>query len=72
MGCHALLQGIFLTEGLNSHLPASPALQVDSLHTEPLGKPNATIYMHHIHIYIYVCICMCIYIYMYVMASPVQ
>ena len=36
VGCHFLLQGIFLTQGLN---PGSPALQVDSLPSEPPGKP---------------------------------
>ena len=30
VGCHALLQGIFLTQGLNLP-PAAPALQVDFL-----------------------------------------
>ena len=39
VGCHTLLQGIFLTQGLNSRLPASPALQEDSLSTEPPRKP---------------------------------
>ena len=34
VGCHALLQGIFLTQGLNWR---SPELQVDSLPTEPPG-----------------------------------
>ena len=34
--CHSLLQGIFPTQGLTR----SPALQVDSLLTEPPGKPN--------------------------------
>ena len=37
MGCHALLQGIFPTPGIE---PSSPALQVDSLPSEPPGKPN--------------------------------
>ena len=36
VGCHFLLQGIFLTQGLN---PGSPPLQVDSLPSEPPGKP---------------------------------
>ena len=36
MGCHALLQGIFPTQGLE---PRSPALQADSLQSEPPGKP---------------------------------
>ena len=38
---HALLQGIFPTRGLNSCLPASPALQADSLPTEPPAKPDS-------------------------------
>ena len=38
MGCHALLQGIFLTQGLN--LRASPALQTDSLPLCHLGRPH--------------------------------
>ena len=38
VGCHFLLQGIFLTQGLNLHLPVSPALQVASLQTKPPGK----------------------------------
>ena len=37
VGCHALLQGIFPTQGSN---PRSPALQVDSSPPEPPGKPN--------------------------------
>ena len=32
--------------------PGSPALQADSLLTEPLGKP---------YIYIYMCVCVCVY-----------
>ena len=36
VGCHFLLQGIFLTQGSNS---GSPALQADSLPPEPPGKP---------------------------------
>ena len=36
MSNHSLLQGIFLTQGFN---PRSPALQVDSLLSEPSGKP---------------------------------
>ena len=35
MGCHALLQGIFLTE--ESNLNLSAALQADSLPSEPPG-----------------------------------
>ena len=35
-GCHALLQGIFPTQGSN---PRSPTLQADSFPAEPPGKP---------------------------------
>ena len=38
---HFLLQGIFLTQGLNPgtvHFRQSPALQADSLQAEPPGK----------------------------------
>ena len=38
VGCHALLQGIFPTQGSNP----DPALQVDSLPAEPQGKPKNT------------------------------
>ena len=38
VGCHALLQGIFPTQGSNTW---SLALQADSLPSEPSGKPNA-------------------------------
>ena len=34
--CHALLQGIFPNQGIK---PGTPALQVDSLPSEPPGKP---------------------------------
>ena len=36
VGCHALLQGIF-PSGIE---PRSPALQADSLLSEPLGHPS--------------------------------
>ena len=39
MGCCALLQGIFPTQGSNAGLPA---LQEDSLLSEPPGKPKNT------------------------------
>ena len=38
-GCHFLLPGIFLTQGLN---PGSPALQADSWLSEPPAKPDIT------------------------------
>ena len=36
MGSHSLLQGIFPIQGLN---PGLPTLQLDSLPSEPPGKP---------------------------------
>ena len=38
VGCHFLLQGIYLTQGLNSSL-ASPVLPGRFFNTEPPGKP---------------------------------
>ena len=37
VGCHVLLQGIFLTQGSNT---GSPVLQADSLPSEPPAKPS--------------------------------
>ena len=37
VGCHALLQGNLLNPGIK---PRPPAMQVDSLLSEPLGKPR--------------------------------
>ena len=40
VGCHALLQGIFPTQGSNPGIKSrSPTLQVDSLPSEPPEKP---------------------------------
>ena len=41
MGCHALLQGIFPTEGLNLCLLCLLHWQAGSLPTEPPGKPES-------------------------------
>ena len=41
--CHALLQGTFPTRRSNQRLPASPALQGDSLPTKPPEKPKTHI-----------------------------
>ena len=40
MGCHALLQGIFLTQGLNLHLQRLLHWQAGSLPLAPAGKPQ--------------------------------
>ena len=42
VGCHFLLQGIFLTQGLNAHLLPLSHWQADSLLLAPPGKPNVT------------------------------
>ena len=39
VGCHALLQGIFLTQGSNPHLFCLPHWQADSLPLAPPGEP---------------------------------
>ena len=44
VGCHFLLQGIFLTQELNE--PRSPALQTDSLLTKQQGKCYLFIVLH--------------------------
>ena len=51
VGCHALLQGIFLTQKLNVHLLRLLYWQVGSLPL-PAGKP-------HMHIYVYVHLLSC-------------
>ena len=43
VGCHALLQGIFLTQGLNSHLLYLLHCQVGSLPLVPPGEPQTHI-----------------------------
>ena len=40
VGCHALLQGIFLTQGLNPCLLSLLHWQTGSLPLAPLGKPS--------------------------------
>ena len=45
--CHALLQGIFPTQGSNPHLITSPASQADSLPLAPPGKPAMTLAWVH-------------------------
>ena len=40
MGCHFLLQGIFLTQGLNLHRLHR---QADTFTTEPPGKPHGMV-----------------------------
>ena len=50
VGCHSLLQGIFLTQVIK---PMSPALQVDFLPLSHQGNPYIYIIYTHIFIYLY-------------------
>ena len=52
VGCHALNQGIFTTQGSNLYLLCLLHWQASSLSLVPPGK------LHHI----YVCVCVCIHI----------
>ena len=55
LGCHALLQGILLTQGIE---PRSPTLQADSLPAELPGEyVHVCIYIKHI------CVCVCVIVY---------
>ena len=51
VGCHALLQRIFLTQGSNPHLLSLLHWQVSSLPLMPLGKPNKS-YQFMIRLYV--------------------
>ena len=65
MGCHTLLQGIFLTQGSNMSLLHLLHSQAGSLPLMPPGKP----YTHtHTHTYVYIYICMYdnIYVHTYI------
>ena len=53
VGCHALLWGIFLTQGLNLYLLHLLHWQVGSLPLALSGKPKTSIYIY-IYIYIYI------------------
>ena len=46
VGCHFLLQGIFLTQGSNLHLLHLLHWQLDSLPLEPPGKPILSTYIY--------------------------
>ena len=50
-GCHFLLQGIFLTQGLNPPLLCLLHWQADAL---PLAPPGKCHYLEYIYIYIYI------------------
>ena len=47
MGYHFLLQEIFLTQGLNTHLLCLLHWQVDSLPLSHLGSPNMVDTLNH-------------------------
>ena len=47
VGCHNLLQGIFLIQGLNPHLLCLLYWQVSHLPLAPLGKPSPPDFLVH-------------------------
>jgi len=50
MGCHFLLQGMFLTQGSDPGIePTSSALQADFLASEPPGKPK--VYLSNVNLW---------------------
>ena len=51
VGCHFLLQGIFLTQGSNSHLLHLLHWHADSFPTAPSGKPSLTLMDTKIQVY---------------------
>ena len=52
VGCHFLLQGVFLIQALNPHLPPLLHWQVDSL---PLYHLESVYICVYVYIYIYIC-----------------
>ena len=52
MGLPCSPSGDLPDSGIEPHLPASPALQVDSLPTEPPGKPHSFLISAYIQYYI--------------------
>ena len=62
VGYHALLQGIFLTQGWNQHLLNCRRNSQELL---SLGKPHK-----YIHTYVYMCVCVYVYIYIYIYINP--
>ena len=75
VGCHFLLQGIFLIKTQRSnwcllHCKQSPALKVSSLQLSHQGFHIYTEYLYifvHIYVqmYVYMYVCICIYTYVY-------
>ena len=53
MGCHALLQGIFPTQGLNPHLLCLLHWQTDSLLLAPPGKPIKQLYSNFLKTHVF-------------------
>ena len=58
VGCYALLQGIFSTQGLNqvSRIAGSLALQADSLHSEPPAKSKKRLVMIYEYMTLFVAV----------------
>ena len=63
VGCHALLQGTFPTQGSNPSLLPLLHWQVGSL---PLVPPGESFSWLSLSLHIYICVCVYIYMYMYI------
>ena len=62
VGCHALLCGIFQTQGMNLRLLHLLHWQVGSLQPAPPGKP-VCVYVCVCGVCVYVCVCgVCVYV----------
>ena len=62
VGCHFLLQGIFLTQGSNpSHL-CLLNWRVDSLQLHNLGSPLCVCMHVCVYVCLYVCVCSCVFV----------
>ena len=60
MGCHAFLQGVFPTQGLNPCVLYLLHWQVDSLPLVPSGKPFFVYSTYQIKACLCVCVCVCV------------
>ena len=69
MGCHAFLQGVFPTQGLNPCVLYLLHWQVDSLPLVPSGKPFFVYSTYQIKACLCVCVCVCVCMHMYTTLS---
>ena len=67
MGCHALLQGIFPTQGFESVFLMSPALQADSLPLSHQGSqvPTNGGAQKKLVVFVIGCVCVCVCVHVF-------